>query len=272
MASTVSTSTTQIAVEEAFMQDAAVAAMFEEEGSVLVWVQMHRRQMDEIYVLLTQHQHDIPPELLEEVEELSDGWEEELHENLPWQCLSAAENARVMEELAGCAKLLGEVKGSLVDIRKRLLDVAPEEGRGLRSSPGYWREEDTPVSDAFLVEGMVTCRKEPEEGQGTRGELDKRSFAGDEECVRLDEGATTMRVNYIKNNSNNNNNNNNNNNSQNNNGSVFLTCSINGVIGRMSLEGCESENDDENDDLFADDKTGERSHWDNGFFIIAAAG
>ncbi|GBG74550.1 hypothetical protein CBR_g18961 [Chara braunii] len=195
MASTVSTSTTQIAIEEAFMQDAAVAAMFEEEGSVLVWVQMHRRQMDEIYVLLTQHQHDIPPELLEEVEELSDGWEEELHENLPWQCLSAAENARVMEELAGCAKLLGEVKGSLVDIRKRLLDVAPEEGRGLRSSPGYWREEDTPVSDAFLVEGMVTCRKEPEEGQGTRGELDKRSFAGDEECVRLDEGATTMRVN-----------------------------------------------------------------------------
>ncbi|GBG69549.1 hypothetical protein CBR_g4383 [Chara braunii] len=158
--------------------------------------------------MLIQHQHNLPADLLEEGEELFSGWEKELRENLPFQPLGAIEKAQVTAELGGCIEVLGKVKGILVELWEGLHGVGPEEGQVLRVSQDcLYEADDACIPAAFLIEEVAICCEKPEEGQGSSGELEERSFVGDEDCPRLEGGVIAMCEKHNNNNNNNNNDN-----------------------------------------------------------------
>ncbi|GBG68923.1 hypothetical protein CBR_g3622 [Chara braunii] len=169
-------STAQMAMEAASVQDAIAAAMLGEEGAALEIVRMHKQQMEEIHTALIQHRPNLPADLLGEGEELVSGWDAELHADLSSQRPGAIEKAQAMVELGGCAEVLKKVRRIFDELREELYgslrcdDVkgcccdGPEEGQELR----------TMSQDCSYVAEGVLRRGRLEEGQGSYGELEER--------------------------------------------------------------------------------------------------
>ncbi|GBG84315.1 hypothetical protein CBR_g38285 [Chara braunii] len=207
-------------MEAAIMQDVVAAALLEEEETPLELVRMYKRQMEDMYAVLTQDCCNLPVDLLEEGEELFIEWEEELHENFPLQRLGSTESAQVIAELRDCTDMFGKVRGIFVQLREGLTRSDDWKGcHGGELEEGqapcttlqdcFQGADDACVSVTFAGKDGVLCRVELEEGRGPCGDLEDRRSEEDEDCFQRGGGTTAMANN---NNSNNNNNNNNNNN------------------------------------------------------------
>ncbi|GBG91427.1 hypothetical protein CBR_g52383 [Chara braunii] len=132
------------AMQAAIMQDEAAAALLDEEEAPSEVVRMHKRQMEEIYDVLTQHRQDLSAELLEEGEEVLNGWEEEIQLNFSFQRLGATERAQVMAEMCDCAEMIRKLQGVFVELW---------EGLHVKMTCGGSKQ----CSCAGLVEGQVPC-------------------------------------------------------------------------------------------------------------------
>ncbi|GBG89148.1 hypothetical protein CBR_g48855 [Chara braunii] len=260
-----------MAMQAAIMQDEVAAALLEEEEAPLEVVRMHKRQIEELYEVLTHHQQDLSAELLDEGEEVLNGWDEEIRAHFSLQRLGITERAQVTAEMGDCAEMIRKLRGVFVKLWEGLhvkttcggsqqgSCVGLVEGQvpGATTRDRLHAIDDVGVPIALSNNELGISREEPEERQVCCGELEARLLVDVEECSR---GGGGIAVLCDDNNSNNNNNNgelhfcvdrgdennnnniNNNNNSNNNNNNDNRT----GIEGDWCGEGVDNKIANEN--------------------------
>ncbi|GBG69293.1 hypothetical protein CBR_g3992 [Chara braunii] len=170
-------STAQMAMEAASVQDAIAAAMPGEEGAALEIVWMHKQQMEEIHTALVQHRPNLPADLLEEGEELVSGWDVELHADL------SSQRPGLLRRTGGDASMIDSHLNTNFSTESN--DIAGDDNHNINR---HNNDDDNNGNNYFEVSNIVADDNNnniniSKEGQKLHGTSQDQSYDADNACV-----------------------------------------------------------------------------------------